>query len=56
VSGLRIFETGGDRYQAERERCDDCNSVLPIAPDVVVAYERSVDTKPGYATPASRSS
>jgi arginine deiminase len=41
---LRIFETGGDRYEAEREQWDDGNNVLAIAPGVVVAYERNVDT------------
>jgi ornithine carbamoyltransferase len=30
--------------------------MLPIAPDVVVASERNVDTRPGNATPGSRSS
>jgi hypothetical protein len=28
--------------------------VLPIAPGVVGAYERNVDTNPAYATPAAR--
>lgn len=41
---LRVFETGGDRYEAEREQWDDGNNVLAIAPGVVVAYERNVDT------------
>jgi arginine deiminase len=41
---LRIFETGGDRYEAEREQWDDGNNVLAIAPGVVVAYKRNVDT------------
>jgi arginine deiminase len=41
---LRIFETGGDRYEAEREQWDDGNNVLAIAPGVVIAYERNVDT------------
>jgi arginine deiminase len=41
---LRIFETGGDRYEAEREQWDDGNNVLAISPGVVVAYERNVDT------------
>ena len=36
--------TGGDRYEAEREQWDDGNNVLAIAPGVVVAYERNVDT------------
>ena len=44
VPALRLFETGGDRYEAEREQWDDGNNVLAIAPGVVVAYERNVDT------------
>jgi arginine deiminase len=51
---LRIFETGGGRHEAGRERCDDCNSMLPIAPAAVGVYERSVDTRPANAVPASR--
>ena len=41
---VRFFETGGDRYEAEREQWDDGNNVLAVAPGVVVAYERNVDT------------
>ncbi len=44
VPELRLFETGGDEYEAEREQWDDGNNVLAIAPGVVVAYERNVDT------------
>jgi len=44
VPTIRQFETGGDRFQAEREQWDDGNNVLAIAPGVVVAYERNVDT------------
>ena len=44
VPTLRLFETGGDEYEAEREQWDDGNNVLAIAPGVVVAYERNVDT------------
>jgi arginine deiminase len=44
VPGIRQFETGGDRFQAEREQWDDGNNVLAISPGVVVAYERNVDT------------
>jgi arginine deiminase len=44
VPAIRQFETGGDRFQAEREQWDDGNNVLAIAPGVVVAYERNVDT------------
>ena len=41
---VRLLETGGDRYEARREQWDDGNNVLAIAPGVVVAYERNVDT------------
>jgi arginine deiminase len=44
VPRLRLFETCGDEYEAEREQWDDGNNVLAIAPGVVVAYERNVDT------------
>jgi arginine deiminase len=41
---IRLFETGGDRFEAQREQWDDGNNVLAIAPGVVMAYERNVDT------------
>ena len=44
LSEIRLFETGGDRYEAEREQWDDGNNVLAVAPGVVVAYERNVAT------------
>jgi arginine deiminase len=44
LKSVRLFETGGDRYEAEREQWDDGNNVLALAPGVVVAYERNVDT------------
>jgi len=44
LSSVRLFETGGDRYEAEREQWDDGNNVLALAPGVVVAYEFNVDT------------
>jgi arginine deiminase len=44
VERLRLIETGGDRYEAAREQWDDGNNVLAVAPGVVVAYERNVDT------------
>jgi arginine deiminase len=44
LPAVRVFETGGDRYEAEREQWDDGNNVLAVAPGVVVAYERNVDT------------
>jgi len=44
VGKLRLFETGGDSFEAQREQWDDGNNVLAVAPGVVVAYERNVDT------------
>jgi arginine deiminase len=44
VAAIRVFTTGGDRLEAEREQWDDGNNVLALAPGVVVAYERNVDT------------
>lgn len=41
---LRLFETGGDSFEAQREQWDDGNNVLAVAPGVVLAYERNVDT------------
>ena len=44
LPSLRLIATGGDHFEAEREQWDDGNNVLAIAPGVVVAYERNVDT------------
>jgi arginine deiminase len=44
VPAIRTFETGGNQMLAEREQWDDGNNVLAVAPGVVVAYERNVDT------------
>ena len=41
---LRVVETGGDAYEAEREQWDDGNNVVTIEPGVVVAYDRNVYT------------
>jgi arginine deiminase len=41
---LRIFTTGGDEMEADREQWDDGNNLLAIEPGVVVAYDRNVDT------------
>jgi arginine deiminase len=44
LSGIRVLTTGGDVLEAEREQWDDGNNVLAVAPGVVIAYERNVDT------------
>lgn len=41
---LRVVETGGNSYQAEREQWDDGNNVVAIEPGVVVAYDRNTYT------------
>lgn len=41
---LRVVETGGDAYEAEREQWDDGNNVIAIEPGVVIAYDRNVYT------------
>jgi arginine deiminase len=38
---LRVIETGGDVWQAEREQWDDGNNVVALEPGVVVGYERN---------------
>jgi arginine deiminase len=44
VSKMRVVETGGDSFEAEREQWDDGNNVVALEPGVVVAYERNVGT------------
>ena len=42
--GLQVVETGGDRYQQEREQWDDGNNVVALEPGAVIAYERNTYT------------
>ncbi len=44
IEQLRVIDTGLDPVTAEREQWDDGNNTLAIAPGVVVAYERNVET------------
>ncbi|MGH8966649.1 MAG: arginine deiminase family protein, partial [Actinomycetes bacterium] len=44
IEKLRVIDTGLDPVTAEREQWDDGNNTLAIAPGVVVAYERNVET------------
>jgi arginine deiminase len=44
VGGMRVVETGGDSFGAEREQWDDGNNVVALEPGVVVAYERNTST------------
>ena len=44
VGKMRVVETGGDAFEAEREQWDDGNNVVALEPGVVVAYERNTGT------------
>jgi len=44
VGKMRVIETGGDSFEAEREQWDDGNNVVALEPGVVVAYERNSGT------------
>jgi arginine deiminase len=44
VPKMRIVETGGDTFEAEREQWDDGNNVVALEPGVVIGYERNVGT------------
>ncbi|QEX16598.1 arginine deiminase 1 [Hypericibacter terrae] len=44
LNKLRVVQTGGDAYEAEREQWDDGNNVVALEPGVVVAYDRNIYT------------
>ena len=44
IDRLRVIDTGLDPVTAEREQWDDGNNTLAVAPGLVVAYERNVET------------
>ena len=44
VSTMRVIETGGDSFEAEREQWDDGNNVVALEPGVVIGYERNTGT------------
>ena len=44
VATMRVVETGGDSFGAEREQWDDGNNVVALEPGVVVAYHRNTGT------------
>jgi arginine deiminase len=39
-----VIDTGLDPVTAEREQWDDGNNTLALAPGIVIAYERNVET------------
>ena len=44
IERIRVIDTGLDPVTAEREQWDDGNNTLAVAPGVVIAYERNVET------------
>ncbi|MBN3752219.1 arginine deiminase [Paraburkholderia sp. Tr-20389] len=44
LAKLRVVETGGNTFAAEREQWDDGNNVVCIEPGVVVGYDRNTYT------------
>jgi arginine deiminase len=41
---LRVVETGGNAWEAQREQWDDGNNVVALQPGVVVGYDRNTHT------------
>ena len=44
VKTLRVVETGGNSFAAEREQWDDGNNVVALEPGVVIGYDRNTYT------------
>jgi arginine deiminase len=44
LDNLRVVETGGNSWQAQREQWDDGNNVVALEPGVVVGYDRNPHT------------
>jgi arginine deiminase len=44
LPALRVVQTGGNSFEAEREQWDDGNNVVALQPGVVLAYDRNIHT------------
>lgn len=44
LPALRVVETGGNSFAAEREQWDDGNNVVAVEPGVVIGYDRNTYT------------
>ena len=44
LKALRIVQTGGNAWEAQREQWDDGNNVVALSPGVVVGYDRNTHT------------
>jgi arginine deiminase len=53
---LRVVETGGTKYDYERQQWDSGNTLVAVEPGVVFAYDRNTHTKSLLRRPGSNSS
>jgi arginine deiminase len=44
VGELRVVETGGSKYDSERQQWDSGNNLVAVEPGVVLAYDRNTHT------------
>jgi arginine deiminase len=44
LGALRVVETGGTRYDSERQQWDSGNNLVAVSPGVVFAYDRNTHT------------
>src|SRR5689334_1124568 len=44
LDALRVVETGGSKYDSERQQWDSGNNLVAIEPGVVIAYDRNTHT------------
>jgi len=44
LGSLRIVETGGTKYDSERQQWDSGNNLVAVEPGVVFAYDRNTST------------
>jgi arginine deiminase len=44
LAELRVVETGGTRYDSERQQWDSGNNLVAVEPGVVFAYDRNIHT------------
>ena len=44
LDSLRVVNTGGDDFAAERQQWDSANNVVAVRPGVVFAYDRNTRT------------
>jgi arginine deiminase len=44
LKALRVVETGGTKYDSERQQWDSGNNLVAVEPGVVFAYDRNTHT------------